>query len=88
MEGPQNYKPVSHTPVPGEIMEQILLETVQRLVKNKEVTGDSRHSFTKAKSFLTNSVAFYHSVIVLVDKGRATDVIYLDLIKVFDTCPA
>lgn len=80
-----NYSPVSLSFVPSKITEQIILETTLKNVENKEVTEGSQHSFAKGKLCQTNLVALHNEVLALVDKGRATDTIYLDLCKAFDT---
>jgi len=64
---------------------QILLESMLRHMEHKEVTGESQHGFSKCKLCLTDLVVFYDSLTVLVEKRRATYVIFLDLCGVFNT---
>lgn len=49
--------------------------------KDYQVIGNSQHGFTDEKPCLKILVAFYYRVAALVDKGRATSIIYPDFCK-------
>jgi len=45
-----------------EVMEQQILETISRQMKDKKITRSSQHGFIKGKSRLTNQINFYDKI--------------------------
>lgn len=68
-------------------MDQIFLEAVLRHIENKEVTDNCQHGCTKGELCLTNSVAFSDVLTEVMNQGRVTNIIYLELCKVFEYIP-
>jgi len=49
---PGNYRPVSLTSVPGQIMEQVILGVTEKHLRDNVVSGHSQQRFTSRKSSL------------------------------------
>ena len=81
----REYRLVNLTSVPRKVMEQLILETNSRHMKNKKMIRRNQHGLTKRKLCLTNPIAFYDVTAGLVDKGRAVRIVYLYFSKAFDT---
>jgi len=60
-EDPENYRPVSLTSIPGKVMEQLILEVINKQVEEKKAIS-IQNGFTKGKSRLTNLIAFYNGM--------------------------
>ena len=56
-----------------------------RHMEGRKVIQESQHGFTRDKSCLIKLVVFYDSVIASMNRGGATDVIYFNFTKAFDT---
>ncbi|GAB0181608.1 mitochondrial enolase superfamily member 1 [Grus japonensis] len=80
-----NYRPVTLTLVPGNVMEQIILSAIRWHVQDNQVIRPSQHGFMKGRSRLTHLISFYDRMTCFVDEGKAVDVVYLDFSNTFDT---
>jgi len=67
------------------VIEQLILEVINKQVEEKKVIRSSQHGFTKGKSCLTNLIAFYDGMTGWVDGGRDVDVVYLEFSKALNT---
>ncbi|KAJ7410293.1 RNA-directed DNA polymerase from mobile element jockey-like protein [Pitangus sulphuratus] len=84
-EDPGNYRPVRVTSVPGEVMEKIILEGVEKQLEDNIVISHSQHGFMRGNCCLSNLISFYDKVAHLVGIGNPVDVIFLDFSKAFAT---
>ena len=85
-EDPGNYQPIGLTSA-WEDHRNDPPGSYAKAHGDRELIRDSQPGFTESKSCPTNLVTFYDGVTTSVEKGRATDVVYLDFNKVFDMVP-
>ncbi|GAB0180733.1 mitochondrial enolase superfamily member 1 [Grus japonensis] len=78
---PGNYRPVNIPSFPGKVMEQIILENISKHMKDKKVTGNSQHGFTKGKSCLANLIVIYNEMTSSVDEMRGVDLLSSSLVR-------
>lgn len=77
-----NYKLVSLTSTLGNVMEQQILQTICRHIKDETSTRSSQHGIREGKSCLTNLINFCDEVTGRADEVRAAYIVYLDFSKV------
>lgn len=67
------------------LVEQPILETTSKCIKDKMTIGNSQHGFTIEESCLRSLTAFYDAITSLLDEGSAVDALYLNFNKAFAT---
>ena len=84
---PENYRPVSITPIIAKIFESIIYDDLSEHIEKHKVINKLQHGFQKCKSTTTNLLEFWDQVTKIADKSQSLSIIYTDLKKAFDTVP-
>lgn len=86
-DNPGNYRPVSLTLIPRQILEKIVKQSIYNHLEEQKLVGRNQHGFVKSKLCQANLISFYDRVTGHVDKGKVIDVIYPDSSNTFDSSP-
>lgn len=68
-------------------MDHIFLEATCRHMDDREVVKRQPHGFVEGKSHLTDPLFFCDAAVMVVEKGKATIVMYLGFFKSFKVVP-
>lgn len=74
---------VNLTSLPGKIVEQVIEESISKLLEENKVIRNNQYEVIKSKPCLTNSISFYGKV-----TGCRHGVIYPDFVKALEKSPA
>ena len=83
----KNYRPVSLTLVVCKVCETIVRQQLVQFWITNDVFVSEQSGFLKGKSCLSQLLSSFHDWASARNKGLATDVIFLDLLKAFDSVP-
>jgi len=78
-----NYRPISLTAVPCNIMQAIIADSIFSHVK--DVIFPGQHGFQPSKSTVTQLLETFSEWTKSVDDGHCIDVLYIDIAKAFDS---
>jgi hypothetical protein len=83
----ENHRPVSITVVACRIFERTIRDHILQSVLSRGLVSRGQHGFLPRRSTLTNLLKFLDAVTAKMNAGVATDAVYLDISKAFDTIP-
>ena len=82
-----NYRPVALTSQVCKLMERLILDALWKHIEQNDLLTCHQHGFRKGCSCVTQLLECLNNWTSNFDEGYATDILYLDFQKAFDTVP-
>ena len=81
---PVNYRPVALTSHLVKIFEKIVRKNIVNFLENHNLFNKSQHGFRGGRSFLSQLLSQFDTILTYLERGVNLDSIYLDFSKAFD----
>lgn len=79
MDPDENYRPISLLSIVSKVLERCILNNLRDHLL--ELINDNSHEFIPGKSCTTQLIEVLEHIGALLDAGKQTDVVYLDISK-------
>ena len=83
----KNYRPVSLTSVVCKLFESLLRKQLINHLQSNDLLSVHQHGFISGRSCTTNLLEVLDEWTQVLEEGGSIDVVYMDLMKAFDTVP-
>lgn len=80
-----NYRPISLSFTICKVMERIIVNQIQSFLHSNNLITSAQYGFRKGSSTIIQLIKCHSELVETQNNGKATDVIYLDLAKAFDS---
>ena len=84
---PNNYRPVSLTPILCKILESFIRDEIQNYMEELKLYTKCQHGFRRKKSCVTQLLEVIEDFTSFIEEKQTFDTIYLDFKKAFDSVP-
>ena len=81
---PANYRPVSLTNHLTKIFERVLRKHLVEHLESQDLMNSSQHGFRDKHSTISQLLAYYDSILSMMEEGHYVHSVYLDFAKAFD----
>ena len=84
---PSNYRPISLTCIACKVLESILRDEIYEHMRANSLLSTRQFGFVSGRSTMLQLLNVLDEWTSLLESGGSVDVVYLDLMKAFDTVP-
>ena len=81
---PGNYRPISLTSHISKILERVVVIRLIEYFNNMNLFNPTQHGFRQGRSCLSQLLEHHQRILLTMEGGKDTDIIYLDFAKAFD----